>query len=255
MHIVGSLNAERLALASRRLRKAACRRRSGITFKRFKKIQNALRRRMASWMQRIQDKVYSSVAGTENCRSSKIALHTHRGRTECRSTDHSKILSQSSRHRFVGKADPLYVCRGAARASPRRNHWRGELQARQPAFNSRLRRIGGRCDLTRNFPTTRGVLSITNHLTGSAEFGRKILELGQSVPDWKHRLLVIDVQRRNERKLGNRRCKNVDQTEWWMIAHQMSAAFCAILPLTQPGFLEHGNVLAAGCDPHRIGLP
>src|SRR5437667_11729902 len=35
----------------------------------------------------------------------------------------------------------------------------------------------------------------------------------------------------------------------------MPATFRAILSLTEPRFLEHGQVLGAGRDPHGLGLP
>jgi hypothetical protein len=40
-----------------------------------------------------------------------------------------------------------------------------------------------------------------------------------------------------------------------MIVHEMAAAFLAVLPLTEFGLLEHGNMFRTSGNPHRIRLP
>jgi len=40
-----------------------------------------------------------------------------------------------------------------------------------------------------------------------------------------------------------------------MIIHEMATAFLAVLPLTEFGFLEHGNMFRTLGDPNRIRLP
>jgi hypothetical protein len=40
-----------------------------------------------------------------------------------------------------------------------------------------------------------------------------------------------------------------------MIVHEMAPAFLAVLPLTEFGLLEHGNMFRTSGNPHRIRLP
>src|SRR6516162_3391735 len=49
--------------------------------------------------------------------------------------------------------------------------------------------------------------------------------------------------------------EDVDQAKRRMLGHQVAAAFGAILPLAELGFLKHSDVFHAGRDPYRVGLP
>jgi hypothetical protein len=40
-----------------------------------------------------------------------------------------------------------------------------------------------------------------------------------------------------------------------MIVHEMATASLAVLPLTEFGFLERGNMFRTRSNPHGIGLP
>jgi hypothetical protein len=40
-----------------------------------------------------------------------------------------------------------------------------------------------------------------------------------------------------------------------MIVHEMATAFLAILPLTEFGFLERGDMFRTRSNPHGVGLP
>jgi hypothetical protein len=40
-----------------------------------------------------------------------------------------------------------------------------------------------------------------------------------------------------------------------MIVHEVAAAFLAVLPLTEFGFLERGNMFSTRSNPHSVGLP
>src|SRR5438552_2546451 len=97
--------------------------------------------------------------------------------------------------------------------------------------------------------------SLRDHFTRSAEFARKVFQLRQAIAHRQHGFRVVDVHARFEIKLWNRGGEDVDQAERRVSAHQMTAAFRAILPLAEIGFLEHRNVFGAGRDPHRLRLP
>jgi hypothetical protein len=40
-----------------------------------------------------------------------------------------------------------------------------------------------------------------------------------------------------------------------MIVHEMTTAFLAVLPLTEFGLLERGNIFRTRSNPHGVGLP
>jgi hypothetical protein len=40
-----------------------------------------------------------------------------------------------------------------------------------------------------------------------------------------------------------------------MIVHEMATAFLAVLPLTEFGLLERGNMVRTRSNPHGVGLP
>jgi hypothetical protein len=128
-HIVTSLKTERSAPASGRYRKAARRRRSESTLRRFAKIRNALRRRPVSWMQRRQHEIHDYLAGRDHCRPCSIPLHTHRRRAGSRSASDERRSQSSGTTDVWGskciktrdqppglrpRGGSLHTCRGAA---------------------------------------------------------------------------------------------------------------------------------------------
>src|SRR5262249_25452797 len=83
-------------------------------------------------------------------------------------------------------------------------------------------------------------------LAGAAEFCGKIFELRQPVPHRQHRFGVVDVNTRLEFQRRYRSRKDVDQSQWRVICHQMTPAFLAVLALAYWRFLEHSNMLGTG---------
>src|SRR4051794_38298553 len=70
-------------------------------------------------------------------------------------------------------------------------------------------------------------------LARAAEFGREVPQLRQAVAHAQHRLGVVDVHARLERKRRDGRGENVDKAERWVIGHEMAAALGAELALAQ----------------------
>src|SRR5262249_41510352 len=71
----------------------------------------------------------------------------------------------------------------------------------------------------------------------------------------QHRLGIIDVHGGREREPWQRCGKDVDQAERRMAGQEMAAAFGAVLPPAELGFLVHRDILRAYLDPQAFGLP
>jgi hypothetical protein len=59
----------------------------------------------------------------------------------------------------------------------------------------------------------------------------------------------------NEFQGRKRRGEDIDKTQGWMIGHQVTATFGAILPLAEFGLLERCDVFRPVFDPYGIRLP
>ncbi len=92
-------------------------------------------------------------------------------------------------------------------------------------------------------------------LARSAEFGGKVLQFRQPIAHRQHSLGVVDVDAGRELQRRQRRREHIDQSERRVRGHHVAAALLAELPLAHRCLLEHGEVLGARHDPHRIGLP
>ena len=92
-------------------------------------------------------------------------------------------------------------------------------------------------------------------LAGAAELARKVFQLRQPVAHRQNGFGIIDVHAGLEFERRQRCREHVHQAQCRVIGHQVAAAFVAILPLAERRLLEHGNVVGAGGDLHRIRLP
>jgi hypothetical protein len=89
----------------------------------------------------------------------------------------------------------------------------------------------------------------------AAHFRREVLELGQPIPYGQHPLGVIDVKGGRECHTRYRRGINVHHAQRWMVGHEMTAAFRAVLPVAQARFHEVTDQTGARRDGHVFGLP
>jgi hypothetical protein len=94
-----------------------------------------------------------------------------------------------------------------------------------------------------------------DHFAGTAELGREVLELRQTVLHAQNRFAVIDVHAGRECQAGDRGGKNVHQPQRRMVGHQMAAAFGAISALAERGLGKGRDMLGAFGNFHGFGLP
>jgi len=90
-------------------------------------------------------------------------------------------------------------------------------------------------------------------LARSAELCRKILKLGQAIAHRQNGLGIVDMDGRTELERWQGGCKDIDETEWRMIGHEMAAAFFAVLALTDRSLLIHADMLGAWQAAHGHG--
>jgi len=89
----------------------------------------------------------------------------------------------------------------------------------------------------------------------AAHFGGEVLELGQPVLYGQHPLGIVDVKGGRECHTRYRRGINVHHAQRWMVGHEMTAAFCAVLPVVHARFHEVADQTGARRDRDVFGLP
>ena len=97
--------------------------------------------------------------------------------------------------------------------------------------------------------------SFRYRFAGAAQFGWKVLQLGESVFHRQHRLSVINVDAGDEVQRRDCRSEDIDEAQRLMTGHQVPATFLAILPLAERRLLERCDMLSPGFHLHSVCFP